>query len=462
MSFPDSLRALVEDSSALWGFLVAVGIVLVLTPIVSALAPRIGGIDDKTDRPRVHTRPVPRIGGLAIVVGILVPMSIFIDMQGAWLAILVGTILAALLGLVDDIWGLRPIVKLLGMVLIALIPVAGYDVVFHHLTLPLIGNHDIGWVAYPITVLWIAGLANLVNLIDGMDALAAGIVSIAAFAFAVLAISFGRADAAVLAAIVCGSTLAFLRSNYHPAKIFMGDSGALALGFVLATVAVQGVLKTAATIAIVAPLLVMAIPILDTSFVVLKRLKYRRPPWGADHNHFYHRFMRIGYSQRKTAAYLHVWAALVAGYAILLRFVPPRPFGHWDLGNTLIDAAYGVLVVAASVWMVYSLEILKSRHLQVLRGKRREPEEDHEEAVEQVLSAGRAVVSRRLPAGTSVAKGGPMTDESQQTWDEDQEQEDTSSEEGPPVPKRADVGSGRVGGHEGSAGQEPGDPGREA
>jgi UDP-GlcNAc:undecaprenyl-phosphate GlcNAc-1-phosphate transferase len=149
-------------------------------------------------------------------------------------------------------------------------------------------------------------------------------------------------------------------------------------------------LKTAATIAIVAPLLVMAIPILDTSFVVMKRLKYRRPPWGADHNHFYHRFMRIGYSQRKTAAYLHVWAALVAGYAILLRFVPPRPLGHWDLGNTLIDVAYGVLVVAASIWMIYSLEILKSRHLQVLRGKAaREPEEDHEEAVEQVLTAGR-------------------------------------------------------------------------
>src|SRR5215204_3898264 len=389
MSFPDSLRALVEDSSALWGFLVAVGIVLVLTPIVSALAPRIGGIDDKTDRPRVHTRPVPRIGGLAIVVGILVPMSIFIDMQGAWLAILVGTILAALLGLVDDIWGLRPIVKLLGMVLIALIPVAGYDVVFHHLTLPLIGNHDIGWVAYPITVLWIAGLANLVNLIDGMDALAAGIVSIAAFAFAVLAISFGRADAAVLAAIVCGSTLAFLRSNYHPAKIFMGDSGALALGFVLATVAVQGVLKTAATIAIVAPLLVMAIPILDTSFVVLKRLKYRRAPWGADHNHFYHRFMRIGFSQRRTAAYLHAWAALLAAFALLARFVPPRPDGEWDTENALIVLAAALFVAGASVWMVYSLEILKSRHLQVLRGKRREPEEDHEEAVEQVLSAGR-------------------------------------------------------------------------
>jgi UDP-GlcNAc:undecaprenyl-phosphate GlcNAc-1-phosphate transferase len=390
MSFPDSLRALVEDSSALWGFLVAVGIVLLLTPVVSALAPRIGGVDDKTDRPRVHTRPVPRIGGLAIVAGILVPMAIFMHLDGAYLGILIGAVLAAALGLVDDIWGVRPIVKLGGMVLIALIPVVGYDVAFHSFGLPVIGNFDLGWTAYPLTIIWIAALANLVNLIDGMDALAAGIVSIAAFSFAVLAISFGRADAAVLAAIVCGATLAFLRSNYHPAKIFMGDSGALALGFVLATVAVQGVLKTAATIAIVAPLLVMAIPILDTSFVILKRLKYRRPPWGADHNHFYHRFMRIGYSQRRTAAYLHVWAALVASYAILLRFVPPRPFGHWNLENSLIDAACGLVVLATSIRMIYVLEILKSRHLQVLRGKAaREPEEEREEAVERVISAGR-------------------------------------------------------------------------
>jgi UDP-GlcNAc:undecaprenyl-phosphate/decaprenyl-phosphate GlcNAc-1-phosphate transferase len=389
MSFPDSLRALVEDSSALWGFLVAVGIVLLLTPLVSAVAPTIGGVDDKTDRPRVHKRPVPRIGGLAIVVGILVPMAIFMDIEGAYLGILIGAICAAALGLYDDIRGLRPSTKLVGMILIALIPVAGFGVAFHELGLPVLGNIHFGWAAYPITVLWIATLANLVNLIDGMDALAAGIVSIAAFSFAVLAISFGRKDAAVLAAIVCGATLAFLRSNYHPAKIFMGDSGALSLGFVLATVAVQGVLKTAATIAVVAPLLVMAIPILDTSFVVLKRLKYRRPPWGADHNHFYHRFMRIGFSQRRTAAYLHVWALLVASYAILLRFVPPRPFGHWNLENSLIDAGCGLVVLAASIWMIYSLEILKSRHLQAIRLKTREPEEDREEAVEEVLTAGR-------------------------------------------------------------------------
>jgi UDP-GlcNAc:undecaprenyl-phosphate GlcNAc-1-phosphate transferase len=274
------------------------------------------------------------------------------------------------------------------VILIALIPVAGYDVSFGHLTLPLVGDHDLGWIAYPLTVLWIATLANLVNLIDGMDALAAGIVSIAAFSFALLAVSFGRADAAVLAACVCGATLAFLRHNYHPAKIFMGDSGALALGFVLATVAVQGVLKTAATIALVAPLLVMAVPILDTSFVVLKRLKYRRPPWLADQNHFYHRFLRIGLSQRRTAAYLHAWAGLLAAYAILLRFVPPRPRGDWDLGNTLIGVGCGLAVVAASIWMVYTLEIIKARHLQRL-GLRREAAEEREEAVERALTAGR-------------------------------------------------------------------------
>ena len=132
----------------------------------------------------------------------------------------------------------------------------------------------------------------------------------------------------------------------------------------------------------------MAVPILDTSFVVMKRLKYRRPPWGADHNHFYHRFMRIGYSQRRTAAYLHLWALLLAGYAIQLRFLPPRPLGHWDLGNALLAAGVGVVVLAASVWMVYTLEILKSRHLQVLRLGRPLQETEGEEAVERAVSAG--------------------------------------------------------------------------
>jgi UDP-GlcNAc:undecaprenyl-phosphate GlcNAc-1-phosphate transferase len=366
MSFGDSIRGLVEDGSVPWGFVVAAVIALLMTPVAAWLAPRIGGVDHGGDRPRVHTRPVPRVGGIAIVVAILVPALAFVGVDGPFTGILAGTALVALVGLYDDIRGLRPSAKLAAVALIALIPVLGWDLKIDHVTLPFVGDHDIGWADVPITVLWIALLANLVNLIDGMDGLAAGIVAIACASFALLAVSFGRSDAAVLAAIVCGATLGFLRHNYHPARIFMGDSGALALGFMLATIAVEGVLKTAATIALAGPLLVMAVPILDTSFVILKRLKYRRPPWSPDHNHFYHRFMRIGFSQRRTVAYLHLWAILLSAFAILARFVPPRPQGVWDISNVLLVSAVGVVTLAASVWMVYTLEILKARHLKAL------------------------------------------------------------------------------------------------
>jgi UDP-GlcNAc:undecaprenyl-phosphate/decaprenyl-phosphate GlcNAc-1-phosphate transferase len=388
MSFADSVDALVRDSTAMWGFFLAAGMVLALTPVVAWIAPRIGAVDDKQDRPRVHGgRPIPRIGGVAIVLAIAVPMAVLMKPEGRYLGILLGALMVAALGLIDDIRGINASIKMLGIVAAALIPVVGFGMTWETVGLPLVGNFDLGWAAYPLTVFWIAALANLVNLIDGMDALASGIVAIAAGSFAILAASFQRMDAAALAAIICGATLAFLRHNYHPAKIFMGDTGALALGFLLAAVAVQGVLKTAATIALVGPLLVLAVPILDTSFVVLKRVKYKRSPFAPDQNHFYHRFMRIGFTQRRTAAYLHLWALLLAAYAILLRFEPPRPLGHWQLDNTLIAIGVGLVVLAASVWMVYTLEILKSRHLQVLRrGKPEEPE--REEAVERALSAG--------------------------------------------------------------------------
>jgi UDP-GlcNAc:undecaprenyl-phosphate/decaprenyl-phosphate GlcNAc-1-phosphate transferase len=399
VTFGDSIRGLVEDGIP-WGFLTAAVLVLLLTPLVARIAPRIGGVDHGGDRPRVHTRPVPRIGGVAIVIGILTSAAVWGDLDGPYTGMLIGTGLVALVGLYDDIFGLRPSVKLVTVALVALIPVLGWDLRIEHVTLPFLGDHDIGWTSVPLTLLWVTFLANLVNLIDGMDSLAAGIVAIASGSFALLAVSFGRADAAVLAAIVCGATLGFLRHNYHPAKIFMGDSGALALGFLLALIAVEGVLKTAATIALAGPLLVMAVPILDTSFVVLKRLKYRRPPWSPDHNHFYHRFLRIGFSQRRTAAYLHLWAIMLSAYAILVRFASPRPQGEWDTGNVLLLSLLGVLVVAASVWMAYTLEILKARHLKAVGLGRLvraevgddqvgppESEEERQEAVERAVTA---------------------------------------------------------------------------
>jgi UDP-GlcNAc:undecaprenyl-phosphate/decaprenyl-phosphate GlcNAc-1-phosphate transferase len=391
MSFAETLDALVDEGAVAWGLLVAVAIVVTLTPLVIRLAPLIGGVDTpgREGRARVHRNPIPRIGGLAIAAGILVPTLLFVDVEGPMQGIVLGIPLVAAIGLVDDLRGLSAKTKLLAVMVAALIPVVGYDMQFERIGLPFVSFDVSPAVAVPLTLLWIALVANLVNLIDGMDALAAGIVGIAAASFAILAMSFGRIEAAAVAAIVCGSTIGFLWHNYHPAKVFMGDSGALTLGFVLGALAVEGVLKTPATIALAAPLLIMAVPILDTSFVVAKRLKYKRPPWAADHNHFYHRFLRIGLSQRRTAAYLHLWAAVLAAYAMLLRFVPPRPLGDWDAGNATVCGVAGLFVLAGSVWMVYELEILKARHFQVL-GLRRLPREveEPEEAVEELLHAG--------------------------------------------------------------------------
>ena len=393
MTFGETLDALVHESAVAWGLLTAVLIVAILTPLVSRIAIRAGVYDvPDRDRPRVHKRPIPRIGGLAIAAGILVPVLAFVDLDGPLEGIAVALPVVAAIGLADDLLpgGLSARTKLLLVMAAALIPVIGWDMHFRRLGLPFVAFDVSTAVAIPLTLLWIALVANLVNLIDGMDALAAGIVGIAAAALSILAMSFGRASVAAVAAIVCGATIGFLWHNYHPAKIFMGDSGALTLGFVLGSLSVEGVLKTPATIALAAPLLIMAVPILDTSFVVAKRLKYKRKPWDADQNHFYHRFMRIGFSQRRTAAYLHLWAGVLAAYAMLVRFVPPRPLGIWDTQNAIMVVAVGVFVLIGSVWMVYQLEILKARHFQVLARRRAAPPpEDGEEAVEEYAAATR-------------------------------------------------------------------------
>jgi UDP-GlcNAc:undecaprenyl-phosphate GlcNAc-1-phosphate transferase len=391
MSFGETLSVLVEDGTVLAGLVIALAIALVATPLAGRLAAVAGGVDAGGDRPRIHTAPTPNTGGVAIVLAIAVASLIFIDLDGSMKGIFLGLPLVAAVGLLDDRRGLRPRIKLLSLTAIALIPVLAYGLTFDRVTLPVLGDGDLGWVAYPLTVLWIVLVTNLVNLIDGMDALAAGIVAIAAATLALTAISFGRVEVAVVAAAVCGATIGFLWHNYHPAKIFMGDSGALSLGYLLAALSVEGLLKTPATITLLVPLLLIAVPLLDTSFVVLKRLKYRRPPFGADHNHFYHRFLRIGFSQRRTAAYLHLWAAALAAWAVLVRFVPPRPSGDWDAGNSLIVGGAGLAVAIGSLWMIYTLEILKFRRLDALRLRRTRPaatEAEIRAEVEQDLKTG--------------------------------------------------------------------------
>jgi UDP-GlcNAc:undecaprenyl-phosphate GlcNAc-1-phosphate transferase len=354
----------VSSTSALVAFLIAALLVAgVTTPLAIRLSHLLGVVDRPGGR-RIHDRPMPRLGGIGIMLGILVATLLTIPvMQTQYAAILIGAVLISALGAVDDGVGIAPPLKFVGQVACAVIPVA-QGVSISTFTLPLIEPISLGPLQYPVTVIFIVAVANIVNFADGMDGLAAGLCAISAGTFAILALSLERPVPAALAAAVCGSCVGFLRWNFHPAKVFMGDSGSLPLGFLLASMSITGVMKTAAALALVFPMIVLLAPILDTSFVILKRLKHGQSIMTADANHLHHRLLRIGYSQRQAALLLYGWCAILSGSALAVRFLRYRtPDGHWHLGSTLVLVAIGAIAIGSSLYVVYALEIIKYGHL---------------------------------------------------------------------------------------------------
>jgi UDP-GlcNAc:undecaprenyl-phosphate GlcNAc-1-phosphate transferase len=368
-------QTLRDNLEVIWGFLLALGVVLVLTPAVGRFARILGVVDQPGEARRLHLRPIPRLGGIALLLGIFVPALAFLQLGGAYRGILLGAAIATCVGVVDDFRGLPWWGKLGGQLAAAAVAV-GSGVEVDRFTFPFLGIQDLpAWVGIPATMLWIVAIMNMVNFLDGMDGLAAGICAIAGSTFAVIALSLGKPQAAILSAIVAGACFGFLRHNFYPARIFMGDSGAMLLGFILATLSVQGLLKTAATVALFFPLLVLAIPIVDTSFVLAKRLKYRRPLYEADRTHLHHRFANIGFSQRRAALYMYAWCALLAGAALATRFIPFRAHGYWHFWPTVAVAAIGLAALAASIYIVYLLEIVKLANPRIRRREQEAPAE---------------------------------------------------------------------------------------
>jgi UDP-GlcNAc:undecaprenyl-phosphate GlcNAc-1-phosphate transferase len=359
----DDLRAHPE---VLYGAAIALGIVVLLTPAVGGMA-RLLGVVDEPDGRRLNRRPIPRLGGLAIFLGILVPALAFLDLTGEMRGVVIGAAVACVVGAIDDFRGLAPAPKLAGQVLAAAIPTA-FGVWVDHFTFPFLGAVDLpGEVGAPLTVVWIVAVMNMVNFLDGLDGLASGVCAIAGGSFAVLALSLDKVDAAILSAIVAGACVGFLRHNFFPARIFMGDSGALVLGYTLATVAVAGLLKTASTVVLFLPLVVLAVPIIDTSFVVAKRMKYGQPVYTADRSHLHHRFVNIGFSQRRAALTMWAWCATLAAAALATRFVPFREGGHWHAGWTVAVVLIAAAALAFSIYIVYLLEIVKLANPRVRR-----------------------------------------------------------------------------------------------
>ncbi len=365
----DELRATPE---VLYGAAIAFGIVVLLTPAVGGMARLLGAVD-RPDARRLNRRPIPRLGGLAIFLGILVPALAFLDLSGESRGVLLGAAVATVLGAVDDFRGLSPLIKLVGQVGAASIPPM-FGVWIDHFTFPLIGVVDLpAEVGVPLSVLFIVAVMNMVNFLDGLDGLAAGVCAIAGSTYAILALSLGKADPAILSAIVAGACLGFLRHNFFPARIFMGDSGAMCLGFILASVSIQGLLKTASTVVLVLPLLVLAVPIIDTSFVVARRLKHSRPIYAADRSHLHHRFLNIGFSQRRAAITMWLWCGSLAGAALATRFIPFRESGDWHLWETLAVVGIALFALAFSVYVVYLLEIVKLMNPRVRKREREQP-----------------------------------------------------------------------------------------
>lgn len=364
---------------ALYAFVIAGALAWALVPATERLARGIDALDEPKER-SLHEVPTPKLGGLAILAGVLaagllgaVPFE-WLPWNDQTKAILVGAAAIAAVGLVDDVFDLAPGWKLLGQVVAVVIPVSEgvkvqtFTVPFvgglkpaavDLFELPLVGTVDLGFIG---TVVGVVAIVNVINFIDGVDGLAAGVCAIAATTLAVIALSLDRNAAGVLAALTAGAALGFLRHGFPPASSFMGDTGSNLLGYLLGVVAVQGALKTNAVVALFFPLIILAVPILDSGFVIAKRLKYRQPIYIGDRSHFHHRMANIGFSQRRTLAYLYGWALVMAGLALALRFVPySDDRGNFDAGWTAVMVACGLVAVAASVYVVEVLEILKLR-----------------------------------------------------------------------------------------------------
>lgn len=301
-------------------FLLAAIVALALTPVVIHLSYRYGILKQPGSR-HVHLQPVPHIGGIAIIAAVLL---VALSMEGfsvTMLAYLAGAIVIAALGLVDDLHPLSARTKFVFQI-VAGLAFALLGGAIANLTNPFGAMLQLGWLGLPLATLWIVAVINAVNLIDGMDGLAAGITAIAAAAMVLVASHRNEAETAVLAAAVVGASLGFLRYNAHPARIIMGDTGAEFLGYTLATLAIIGSVKDTTALTLAAPLVVLALPIFDTGFAILRRFKYRQPIGVADDYHIHHRLLRMGLGQWRTVLVLYGVTLLFAGLAVIMVDLP--------------------------------------------------------------------------------------------------------------------------------------------
>ncbi|MBQ9487054.1 MAG: undecaprenyl/decaprenyl-phosphate alpha-N-acetylglucosaminyl 1-phosphate transferase [Selenomonadaceae bacterium] len=305
-------------------FLVAMAMALIVTPPVIRFALKTGAVDLPNER-KVHKVPIPRIGGLGIYIAFMVALcfSIFVsnldavslhEVAGLTLG---GTLIVAL-GLIDDYKNLPAKVKLMGQIFAAAVLVLGFDVRIDFITDPLGDYIYLEWIAIPATIFWLVGLTNTINLIDGLDGLAAGVAAIASITILLVAMKQNFFLVTILTAALAGASAGFLFYNSNPAKIFMGDTGSMFLGFMLAGTSVIGTVKSTATIALIVPILALGLPILDTTFAILRRYFGGKPIFQPDKGHLHHRLLKLGFTQRQAVLLMYIISAMLGLSAVAL------------------------------------------------------------------------------------------------------------------------------------------------
>ncbi len=314
-------------------------IAFTLTPPVRVLAFKIGAVDVPLDNRRMHTKPIPRVGGLAIFVSFWLSTMLFCDITPGLASIWVGGGIIVILGVLDDIFRLNPGVKFVVQILAAVFAVVNGCVIDH---INIGGEYImLGVLSYPLTILWIVGLTNAINFIDGLDGLACGVSLISCISLFCVLLLQGEETYVVITAILAGACLGFLPFNSNPARIFMGDTGALFLGYAMAVISVQGVFKLHAVISFAAPLMVFAFPLMDTIFAIVRRLLSGKSPFAADRGHLHHRLVDMGFTQKESVNILYAICGILGLVAV---FCTESMFQNGRVVRSLCVAGIALLI----------------------------------------------------------------------------------------------------------------------
>ncbi len=291
------------------------------SPVVKHFAYKVGAVDVPKDGRRMHKEPIPRLGGLAIFFGFMFSILLFLDINAQFRSILLGAAIIVVLGVVDDITPLPAKLKFVVQIVAALIP-AMNGVEIRVLSNPNLFSQNAYWnmglLSIPVTVLWIVAITNAVNLIDGLDGLAIGVSAISATTVLIIALLVSEMQVAIAMAALVGACVGFMPYNINPAKMFMGDTGATFLGYILAAMSIQGLFKFYAVISFAVPFLILGLPIFDTSFAFIRRIAHGQSPMQADRGHIHHRLIDMGLSQKQAVATLYVISAILGLSAVVL------------------------------------------------------------------------------------------------------------------------------------------------